>query len=182
MLSPVGRPAPLVVQRGDAQIQVTLVPAPFPLKFPELPGPPKVGTAAPPLKLSAYRGTVPTELTDGRSHLLFFWATWCAPCKAAIPELLAFEQERGTQVIAITDEGAELLDPFFERFKNPFPATVATDELRQAFQTYAVSGTPTFVLIDGTGRVTSQSTGYTPELSLGVAGWSWSKRDDGTGR
>ena len=111
-----------------------------------------------------------------RRHLLFFWATWCAPCKASLPEVLAFEQERGAQVIAITDEPAEQVDPFFQRFSSPFPATVAVDELRSAFQAYGVSGTPTFVLVDGVGKVESTSTGYTAEKGLGVEGWSWSKR------
>ena len=80
------------------------------------------------------------------------------------------------QVIAITDEPAEQLGPFFEKFTSPFPATVAVDEPRSAFQAYGVSGTPTFVLVDGDGKVASNSTGYTPEKGLGIEGWSWSKR------
>jgi thiol-disulfide isomerase/thioredoxin len=40
----------------------------------------------------------------GRSHIVFFWATWCAPCKAAVPEVMAFAQARGLPVLAITDE------------------------------------------------------------------------------
>ncbi|HJQ84900.1 MAG TPA: thioredoxin fold domain-containing protein [Candidatus Binatia bacterium] len=173
MTSPVDRPVPLVVQRGEEQLQVTLVPKPFPIKLPDLPGPPAVGTTAPPLALSSYRGSLPGRLDDGRSHLLFFWATWCAPCKASVPELLAFERERDTQVIAVTDEATELLDGFFSHWKDPFPATVGVDELRRAYQAYAVSGTPTFVLVDGKGLVQSQSTGYTPEKSLGVPEWTW---------
>ena len=178
MLSEVGRSRPLLVQRGDGKIRVALTPAPYPIRLPELPGPPKVGSAAPPLKLGAYRGTLPTRLADGREHLLFFWATWCLPCKAAIPEVLAFAQERAAQVIAITDEPSEQLDTFFGRFKAPFPDTVAVDDLRRAFQAYGVSGTPTFVLIDGEGRIASQSTGYTPEKGLPIEGWSWAGRAD----
>ncbi len=175
MLSAVDRPAPLVVQRGDRRVRVTLVPKPYPIRLPEPPGPPQVGSAAPPLKVAAYRGTLPERLGGGKRRLLFFWATWCVPCKASLPELLAFEQERGVQVIAITDEPAEQLGPFFEKFTAPFPATVAVDELRSAFQAYGVSGTPTFVLVDEDGKVASTSTGYTPEKGLGIAGWSWSK-------
>ncbi len=176
MLSVVDRPAPLVAQRGDQRVRITLVPKPYPIRLPELPGPPQVGTLAPPLKLAAYRGSLPERLADGKQHLLFFWATWCAPCKASLPEVLAFEQERGVQVIAITDEPAEQLDPFFQKFTGPFPATVAVDELRSAFQAYAVSGTPTYVLVDGEGKVAGAWTGYTPEKGLGIEGWTWSKR------
>jgi thiol-disulfide isomerase/thioredoxin len=177
MLSPVDRPAPLVVERGGRTVEVALVPKPYPIKLPDLPGPPEIGSIAPPLALTAYRGAVPTRLDDGKPHLLFFWATWCAPCKASLPEVLAFEHDRGAQVIAITDEPAEELDAFFGRWKEPFPATVAVDELRRAFQTYAVSGTPTFVLLDGAGHVQSEATGYTPEKSLGIDGWKWTRRD-----
>ena len=176
MLSAVGRPAPLAVQRGERQVRVTLVPKPYPIRLPELPGPPQVGSVAPPLKVTAYRGALPEHLADGKRHLLLFWATWCAPCKASLPEVLAFEQERGVQVIAITDEPADQLDPFFQKFTAPFPATVAVDELRSAFLAYGVSGTPAFVLVDGDGKVESAWTGYTAEKGLGIEGWSWSKR------
>jgi thiol-disulfide isomerase/thioredoxin len=108
--------------------------------------------------------------------MLFFWATWCGPCKAALPELLAFERERKTPVIAITDEPAETLQGFFARFSAPFPEQVATDEERRAFRAYGVSGTPTFVLVDGEGVIRSYSTGYSAAKSLGVEGWSWPDR------
>jgi thiol-disulfide isomerase/thioredoxin len=176
MLSAIDRPAPLVVHRSGHEMRVTLVPKPFPLHLPALPGPPELGSAAPPLVVSAYRGALPARLADGRAHLLFFWATWCAPCKASLPEVLAFEHERNTPVIAITDEPAEQLDRFFDHWHDPFPATVAVDDLRRAFQAYAVSGTPTFVLVDANGRVQSIATGYSRARGLGVTGWSWSER------
>src|SRR6185503_8573277 len=95
-------------------------------------------------------------------HLLFFWATWCGPCKAALPEVRALERERNIPVLAITDEPAATLDVFFAAFDQPFPARVAVDELRRSFLAYGVSGTPTFVLVDGEGIVRSYSVGYTP--------------------
>ena len=179
MLSRVDMPAKLDVIRGTERRQVTLVPKPYPLKWPELPGPPKTGSLAPKLQLTPYRGKPPTALASGSSHVLFFWATWCAPCKASLAELLAFERERDTPVVAITDESPEQLDAFFAKFEHPFPVNVAVDEYRRAFLAYGVSGTPTFVLVDAKGTVQNISTGYGPTQGLGIDGWTWSGRDGG---
>ena len=173
MRSAPGVETSLELLRDGATQVVALVPQSMPQKWPSLPGPPKVGSTAPSLRLGAYRGDVPVTLADGRSRLLFFWATWCAICKVAVPELMAFESARGTEVLSITDETAAELDPFFAAWKDPFPAHVATDESRGAFRSYGVSGTPTFVLVDGNGVVQQHHTGYTTKKGLQIDGWSW---------
>jgi cytochrome c biogenesis protein CcmG/thiol:disulfide interchange protein DsbE len=175
MLSKIDEPAPLEILRGSDRIQLTLVPKPLPQKWPALPGPPKLGSAAPPLTLTAFRGTPPETLSDGKQKLLVFWATWCGPSKASMPEVLAYAAETNTSVIAITDEPAELVAPFFKESR-PFPQTVAIDELRRAFVAYGVSGTPTFVLVDGEGVIRSYSTGYRPATGLKIDGWEWRDR------
>jgi thiol-disulfide isomerase/thioredoxin len=185
MLADVDVPTPLKVLRGDDELQLTIVPRPYPTKWPELPGPPRVSQVAPALNslgLRPYSGPPPGEIGEGTPRLLFFWATWCGPCKASLPELMAFERERGTPVIAITDEEQEALDEFFGEFGRPFPERVARDEARRAFRAYGVSGTPTFVLIDGEGVIRSYSTGYSGRKSLGVDGWRWSGSIDAVRR
>ncbi len=174
-------PVELEVLRAGAHERVALVPKAMPQKWPALPGPPKVGSVAPALKLEPYRGDPPTILADGRPRLMFFWATWCGICKSAIPELLAFEKARVTQVVAVTDETAEELDPFFAQWKDPFPALVARDEYRSAFRNYGVSGTPSFVLIDGKGVVQEQATGYLKKKGLQIEGWKWERPSDDAG-
>jgi thiol-disulfide isomerase/thioredoxin len=177
MLSKIDEPATLVILRGERRLRLTLVPKAYPLKWPELPGPPKVGRSAPQLGVTPYRGALPASLANGTPHLLFFWATWCGPCKAAVPEILDFERARKTPVIAVTDEPPEQLETFFQHYDGPFPATVAVDKSRRTFLAYAVSGTPTVVLVDANGKVGSYSTGYSREKGLGIDGWSWAKRD-----
>ena len=176
MLSTVDAARALDLRRGNEPRRVTLIPKPFPRKWPKLPGPPKVGNVAPSLHLENYRGTVPAQLTGGTPHVLFFWATWCGICKAAVPELLAYEQQHGTPIIAITDEGAAQLDPFFQQWTKPFPAIVSTDAYRRDFVAYGVSGTPTFVLIDAQGVVREYVTGYQLDKGLPFAGWKWKDR------
>ena len=71
-------------------------------------------------------------------------------------ELIAFYERRGYRRTGI---------------KKPFPATIVIDELRQSFVSYGVDGVPTFVLVDGDGKVASYQSGYLG--SLGVPGWRW---------
>ncbi len=171
-LSQVGEPRPLVVQRGPDRFELTLVPRPFPGELPTLPGPPKPGVAAPPLSLERYRGMMPSNL-KGQKHLLFFWGTYCGPCKRSLPELMAYAERNKVPIIAISDESRETLDEFFKSWKQPFPEIVAHDELRRASIAYGTSGVPTFVFVDENGVIRSHHTGYSPETGIGVPGWSY---------
>ncbi|MBU6281014.1 redoxin domain-containing protein [bacterium] len=179
MLRPVGEPAVLDVVHEGAIVQRTILPGPHPGRFPEMPGPPEPGAIAPPLDLVALRGDVPTSLANGTPHLLFFWATWCLPCKKSLPEVLAFARERGVEVLAITDEEPATVSTFLGSGVVPvFPATVLRDPKRRTHRAYGVSGTPTFVLVDGSGKVASVSTGWSPRKGIGVPGWRWSGREE----
>jgi thiol-disulfide isomerase/thioredoxin len=178
LTEPLGTPTPLQVLRGEQWLRLTLTPQRYPIKWPALLGPPTVGSDALPLReLKPYRGTLPVALTHGGPYLLFFWATWCAPCKASLPEVVAFERDSGIPVVAITDKPPAKLDAFFTKYDAPFPAIIAVDELRRSFLAYGVSGTPTFVLADAAGKVHSVLIGYRPEVGLALPGWSWTRQD-----
>jgi thiol-disulfide isomerase/thioredoxin len=178
MTAPIGTPTPLQILRDGQMRTTTFTPQRYPLKWPSLPGPPRVGSTAPALReLKPYRGDLPVALASGKPYLLFFWATWCAPCKASLPEVMAFERERQVPVITITDESPARLDAFFKKFQKPFPAIVAMDEYRQAFLAYGVNGTPAYVLVDANGKVQSHAVGYRAERGLQLPGWSWTKQN-----
>jgi thiol-disulfide isomerase/thioredoxin len=170
MQSELGRPAQLDVRRGRDPLELTLVPGPFPIEMPELPGPPKVGSTAPPLDLELHRGE---KLAGAHPRLLFFWATWCGPCKLSLPELLAFGEQQDVEILAITDEEPEQIDRFLQDFRGGFPEKIASDPLRAAFQEYGVSATPTFVLVGADGVVQAYQRGYTAEQGLQMEGWKY---------
>jgi thiol-disulfide isomerase/thioredoxin len=160
MTAPIGLPQELLIKRGDQRLRMSLTPMPEPGRWTDAPTPVKVGSLAPVLnKLQPYRGTFSPAESAGGSCMLFFFATWCAPCKASLPALAEWEKQQKMSVIAITDEDPRKLDEFFTKQKGFFPGKVMTDQSRQAFLAYGVHGTPTFVLIDR-GRIKSIKVGY----------------------
>ena len=182
MTAPIGEPQSLQVRRGENQITLALTPKPFPRKWPELPGPPKVGSPAPSLSsLETFRGRPVEELTQKGPYLLFFWATWCGPCKAALPELIAYEREQKVPVLSITDEAVESVDAFLQKHTGPFPETIVLDERRRSFLDYGVSGTPGFVLVDEQGNISSLNSGYRASRGLVIDDWKWDKGQTSVG-
>jgi len=62
--------------------------------------------AAPAFALNDLRGrTVRLKDYQGKVLLINFWATWCAPCRAEMPEMVKLQQaykSRGLQIVGIT--------------------------------------------------------------------------------
>ena len=61
---------------------------------------------APPLTLKSLDGRA-VRLTElrGKVVLLNFWATWCPPCRAEMPDLIKYQREyaaQGLQIIGVT--------------------------------------------------------------------------------
>ena len=180
MTSPQDTPLPIQIIRDDEPMEISLSLGPYPLEWPKIPAPPKVGDAAPKLaRLESLRGHTPRgevlEL-DATPHMLFFWATWCGPCKAAVPELMAWAEQSGVSVIAVTDEDAATVDTFLAGWTQPFIDDIASDELRQSFVAHGVSGTPTFVHVDASGTVKFRQVGYSLRRGLPIDQWQWADR------
>lgn len=171
MRSEIGVDYELATLRNGEPRTITLRPGPYPLELPKLPGPPKVGSAAPSMPIEVVRGE--DQLSKDRPDLLYFWATWCVICKHALPEIMAFAKERQVDLIAITDEDPDLVQKFLADQKEPFPEIVAIDPHRVTFQNYGVSGTPSFVLVDPDATVRLYQTGFNPSTGLHVDGWTF---------
>ncbi|MGQ9646236.1 MAG: TlpA disulfide reductase family protein [Thermodesulfobacteriota bacterium] len=129
-------------------------------------------TLAPDFSLKTLNGQE-IRLADlrGRVVLLDFWATWCAPCREAIPHLISLQknyQEKGLEVIGMNlDKGdVETVRRFVNSMDIPYPITLTPEEVSRK---YGVTALPTTILIDQEGKIRQKFLGFTPEISKKIA-------------
>jgi peroxiredoxin len=99
------------------------------------------------LRLSDYKGKV---------VLLNFWATWCAPCRAEMPDLVKWQREyksRGLQVIGVTYPPEELTEvrEFIKSIGVNYPVALGEEQTKAMFDKGETL--PVTVVIDKKGRV-----------------------------
>lgn len=103
-------------------------------------------------------GLAASDLADGHAHLLNIFASWCVPCAAEAPQLAALERAGAPIVgVAIRDR-TEDLEPFFQRYGNPF-SRVGKDDTSQVQFLIGSSGVPETFVIDGKGIIRHQHIG-----------------------
>src|SRR5579871_2322288 len=115
----------------------------------------------PAAKLSSYKGKV---------VLVDFWATWCGPCRMAIPELEALYKKyhsKGLEVIGISVDDANTRDVVpvaQEKLGMTYPVVFYED--MKTKPELAVQGLPHVFLVDKKGRVGGEMEGYDPSSNL----------------
>jgi thiol-disulfide isomerase/thioredoxin len=142
------------------------------------------GQPAPALNNSSYIGPKPLPLAqlNGSPVLLFFWAHWCADCKAEGPVIAQLGSEfgpRGLILLAPTKlygyaaqgEDAQPKDelPYIERvWQHFYPQlqNVPVPVSKENFNLYGASTTPTLVLLDRAGHVALYHPGIMPYQDL----------------
>lgn len=124
-----------------------------------------VGKEAPDFELQSGEGKT-VKLSDLRGHvvLLDFWATWCPPCRLAMPGLQKLHEhfkDRKVKIIGVST--AEDEDPvdgpirYMKEQKFTYGLLVEGDAAAEA---YKVRSLPTFYLIDAEGRVAFTHAGF----------------------
>jgi cytochrome c biogenesis protein CcmG/thiol:disulfide interchange protein DsbE len=120
-------------------------------------GPQEENTAAPDFALTDLSGK-PLRLADfkGRLLLLNFWATWCPPCRAEIPDFISSYKEYRDQGLAIVGVSVDQLAPaqlkkWVAEAGINYPVAPATEQVLSAYR--PGDYIPATILVDRAGRI-----------------------------
>jgi len=129
-------------------------------------------------------GETKTTVTHPAGLLIDFWATWCVPCRKAMPHMQQLNETYkpadgqpagGLRVfgIALDDAGGKVVKPFYAKLKITYPmladaptaaappgAVATAKDMKKA---YGIQEIPVVYLIDGTGTITHAHVGFKEE-------------------
>jgi cytochrome c biogenesis protein CcmG/thiol:disulfide interchange protein DsbE len=118
--------------------------------------------AAPEFKLDGLDGKALT-LTGSRGKviLLNFWATWCGPCQAEIPDLIALQQKYKDQLqiigLVVDEDDASVVKNVVAETQINYPVAMSSPEVR--IQYGGIAALPTSFVLDTQGRIVQKHEG-----------------------
>lgn len=109
----------------------------------------------------------------GKTVFLNFWATWCSPCKAEMPDIQKLYEEFQQEDVVILgvaapnlgrEKSEEGIKGFLE--ENGYTYPVVMDTEAEAFQAYGINSFPTTFMIDKDGNVFGYIPGQLSEETM----------------
>jgi len=101
-----------------------------------------------------------SELGKGKPMFINFWATWCPPCRAEIPDIVQLTNELKGKVVFVgvsmdqdrTDEKTlKLVSGFMAKNSMPYPNIIANNDLFKAYG--SPEAIPTTFIVDKNGNI-----------------------------
>jgi peroxiredoxin len=120
-----------------------------------------IGVVSPDIDLTDMDGNeITLSKLKGKRVILYFWATWCPPCKKEIPHFIKLADEVKTDklvIIGISSEDKSTLQKFIKKIGINYPIASA-DNLPSPF--FGISSIPTTFFIDSNGIIQNVLVGY----------------------
>jgi thiol-disulfide isomerase/thioredoxin len=105
--------------------------------------------------------TVSSADLKGKVVLVNFWATWCPPCRAEIPDLVKLQQKYKDTVVVLGISEDEIppaeVKAFAANMNMNYPVAMSTPELKKIFR--GISALPTTFVIDREGKLVQKHVG-----------------------
>lgn len=131
------------------------------------------GETAPDFELTTLDGET-ARLSDykGKKVILNFWASWCPPCRAEMPDMQKYYEdqadEENVEILAVNltteDRGMDKITAFIEEFHLTFPVPMDSEgDIGKLYQAVAI---PTTYMIDTEGKVRNKIVGPMSEQMM----------------
>jgi thiol-disulfide isomerase/thioredoxin len=138
------------------------------------PRPGKIPNRLPAFSLSNLEGkSTPIDTWKGKSLVINFWATWCAPCRREIPLLEALSENwanRGVQVVGIAVDHLDEVTSYAHRLGIRYPILIGDQDALDAASSLGFDSPvfPFTVFTDRRGEVVALFVGelHEPQASL----------------
>ena len=94
------------------------------------------------------------SMVDGRPLLLYFWATWCKPCRKTQPLVADIHKQYKDKikVLGVNVGGVDSLEDvkkYKSRYRISYPMLIDRDD--GMVRTYSIYAIPTIIVYDSTG-------------------------------
>lgn len=102
----------------------------------------------------------PIKISDLRGQVVFlnFWATWCPPCVAELPEIQKAYEKHGQEVafILVANQEPQVVEAFMEKHGYKLPVFYPGSTIPQVFQSASI---PTTYIISREEKIVTKKTG-----------------------
>jgi len=108
------------------------------------------------------------ELPAGKAAVVNVWASWCSPCRAEAPTLVALSEKYPDVAFVgiLTRDNEATANAFVERFKIKYP-TIVDDTLLVQFRNVApANAIPSTIVIGKDGKVVGKISGQVTVAKL----------------